>query len=467
MADGRAAGDKFFRNQSEPNLNASNTDYVSTCSAPTKRSIDEVLAPSHEGDDAGGHFGKIGLDRNRLSGPSDNLGSHTPKRRQNQDYPPSTRSLPSIAQLTGALDRSATTNSQFRPTWMEIPQPSEPVRLEFSKLDSPLPRHPLPSFLRQDAQVAQVGERSFSSLSRIPTLPHSYSADSVSELEARSRPKIRQERSDPSETLSPHHTPVQQQAPIESQAREGHSVLPGPTNSQNLTETPLRADTFRRDMRFVQDWTTRVYYLATGAAPGTGNEIPINLPNSQPIRVPSQAQYVTAIDQMRDTLAILERWREIEYGAPPPPMPGLRVTDNAGAQQDSTSSGGEGGLGNSDASFNQNVSLPVGKRTAWDQADTEAIKNRKRSAPKSLSIAGTSPASSKTPNETASGSSTARVASRGMCQSCKISETPEWRCGPDGARTLCNACGLHFAKMEKKKQQQQEAARQLPPPQTD
>ncbi|KAI8814540.1 hypothetical protein BJ742DRAFT_267566 [Cladochytrium replicatum] len=40
----------------------------------------------------------------------------------------------------------------------------------------------------------------------------------------------------------------------------------------------------------------------------------------------------------------------------------------------------------------------------------------------------------------------------GRCHSCNISETPEWRRGPDGARTLCNACGLHFAKLMRKRQ---------------
>ncbi|CAO3694273.1 unnamed protein product [Umbelopsis ramanniana] len=36
------------------------------------------------------------------------------------------------------------------------------------------------------------------------------------------------------------------------------------------------------------------------------------------------------------------------------------------------------------------------------------------------------------------------------CHSCNITETPEWRRGPDGARTLCNACGLHYAKLTKR-----------------
>ena len=35
-----------------------------------------------------------------------------------------------------------------------------------------------------------------------------------------------------------------------------------------------------------------------------------------------------------------------------------------------------------------------------------------------------------------------RASPPGKCHSCNIRETPEWRRGPDGARTLCNACGL-------------------------
>ncbi|ORZ38026.1 hypothetical protein BCR44DRAFT_1384694, partial [Catenaria anguillulae PL171] len=32
----------------------------------------------------------------------------------------------------------------------------------------------------------------------------------------------------------------------------------------------------------------------------------------------------------------------------------------------------------------------------------------------------------------------------GRCHSCSATETPEWRRGPDGRATLCNACGLHW-----------------------
>ncbi|KIM44800.1 hypothetical protein M413DRAFT_9074 [Hebeloma cylindrosporum] len=37
------------------------------------------------------------------------------------------------------------------------------------------------------------------------------------------------------------------------------------------------------------------------------------------------------------------------------------------------------------------------------------------------------------------------------CLGCKATSTPEWRRGPMGPRTLCNACGLVYAKMIKKR----------------
>lgn len=37
-----------------------------------------------------------------------------------------------------------------------------------------------------------------------------------------------------------------------------------------------------------------------------------------------------------------------------------------------------------------------------------------------------------------------RAAPPGRCHSCNRAQTPEWRRGPDGARTLCNACGLRM-----------------------
>ncbi|KAK9446907.1 uncharacterized protein V1518DRAFT_422402 [Limtongia smithiae] len=63
------------------------------------------------------------------------------------------------------------------------------------------------------------------------------------------------------------------------------------------------------------------------------------------------------------------------------------------------------------------------------------------------------------------------------CHQCGISETPEWRRGPDGARTLCNACGLHHAKLVKKQNMngnrasslgaESQASRQSQPPMSE
>jgi hypothetical protein len=50
-----------------------------------------------------------------------------------------------------------------------------------------------------------------------------------------------------------------------------------------------------------------------------------------------------------------------------------------------------------------------------------------------------------------------RAAPPGRCHSCNRAETPEWRRGPDGARTLCNACGLHYAKLTRKQTTKQNA----------
>lgn len=37
-----------------------------------------------------------------------------------------------------------------------------------------------------------------------------------------------------------------------------------------------------------------------------------------------------------------------------------------------------------------------------------------------------------------------RAAPPGRCHSCNRAETPEWRRGPNGAKTLCNACRLRM-----------------------
>jgi hypothetical protein len=48
-----------------------------------------------------------------------------------------------------------------------------------------------------------------------------------------------------------------------------------------------------------------------------------------------------------------------------------------------------------------------------------------------------------------------RAVTPDSCHSSNRAESPEWRRGPDGTRTLCNACGLHYAKTSRKVGQKQ------------
>ncbi|KAF2091300.1 hypothetical protein K490DRAFT_34011 [Saccharata proteae CBS 121410] len=45
-----------------------------------------------------------------------------------------------------------------------------------------------------------------------------------------------------------------------------------------------------------------------------------------------------------------------------------------------------------------------------------------------------------------------KVADEYVCTDCGTLDSPEWRKGPNGPKSLCNACGLRWAKKEKKKQ---------------
>ena len=37
-----------------------------------------------------------------------------------------------------------------------------------------------------------------------------------------------------------------------------------------------------------------------------------------------------------------------------------------------------------------------------------------------------------------------------VCSICNTTNTPQWRRGPTGPNTLCNACGIHYAKKKNK-----------------
>jgi hypothetical protein len=46
-----------------------------------------------------------------------------------------------------------------------------------------------------------------------------------------------------------------------------------------------------------------------------------------------------------------------------------------------------------------------------------------------------------------------KIARPGRCHQCARVESPEWRRGPGGLRSLCNACGPRYAKRERKKRE--------------
>ena len=46
-----------------------------------------------------------------------------------------------------------------------------------------------------------------------------------------------------------------------------------------------------------------------------------------------------------------------------------------------------------------------------------------------------------------------KVARPGRCHQCARVESPEWRGGPGDLRSLCNACGLHYAERERRKRE--------------
>eukprot|EP01098_Paradermamoeba_levis_P002848 TRINITY_DN1355_c0_g1_i1.p1 TRINITY_DN1355_c0_g1~~TRINITY_DN1355_c0_g1_i1.p1 ORF type:complete len:162 (-),score=43.26 TRINITY_DN1355_c0_g1_i1:337-822(-) len=48
-----------------------------------------------------------------------------------------------------------------------------------------------------------------------------------------------------------------------------------------------------------------------------------------------------------------------------------------------------------------------------------------------------------------------------ICQGCHTTETPEWRKGPNGKNTLCNACGLRWAKKIREEEHDRESLQKV------
>lgn len=60
-----------------------------------------------------------------------------------------------------------------------------------------------------------------------------------------------------------------------------------------------------------------------------------------------------------------------------------------------------------------------------------------------------------------------KIADEYVCTDCGTLDSPEWRKGPSGPKTLCNACGLRWAKKEKKRQQGSSSSMLGAPPMTN
>ncbi|OJT02478.1 hypothetical protein TRAPUB_7045 [Trametes pubescens] len=99
------------------------------------------------------------------------------------------------------------------------------------------------------------------------------------------------------------------------------------------------------------------------------------------------------------------------------------------------------------------LSHPDEQAQSTAEQDMQIIRNKRQS-----SAGGAQPGQQKNKYRKRS-----RATPPGKCHSCNIRETPEWRRGPDGARTLCNACGLHYAKLMRKRDKALDANGKAPP----
>lgn len=107
----------------------------------------------------------------------------------------------------------------------------------------------------------------------------------------------------------------------------------------------------------------------------------------------------------------------------------------------------------------------VGRSRARDVDDAETSGNdaprkkkaRKNTAPVYAAAAEDVPAVTVSSGANTSTSKSGN-APQYVCVTCGRTDSPEWRKGPMGAKTLCNACGLRWAKRNQKKKAESAAA---------
>lgn len=379
----------------------------------------------------------INADRETSSFESDR--PHIPQRPDTRVPPRREMSLPSMAQLTEYLaqdDRSpinlrpGTTMSNDRISSMSAadefgnwtPKPLENHGAETSMRD----RHNL--IFKERSQSLRQGS--------YPPASRPYSP-----LHHNTSPMEHERRGSPIDPTD--------QIPRLLNNAGGHKSQGGESSVAVPIRQTIDTATYRKDMEHLEQLATQLYHFATSSGSDAGEkghhhgaERPVS------IQMPSLSRLEKALQNTESILQTLRLWRDNQYGS----------TDGAPPQltnMGSTSSVEEVSRQSSIPSFmRSNASLPASSTVHWEPEDEQAMRDRKRSAPKRATgigggtIASVSQQGPYTPNV-----HVARQALPGRCHSCNISETPEWRRGPDGARTLCNACGLHFAKLTKRKQQ--------------
>ena len=290
-------------------------------------------------------------------------------------------------------------------------------------------------------------------------------------------------------------------------------------SDQSSVHEALRANAFRRDMEHAAELSSRVYHFAARAAPGRATETLSTLASGPfAIRYPEVREFEDVIASTRSLLRILESWRDYEPQRPQLP-PHKNSLESAKSSLSGASSnehaltgphfiaGPQQPRGGSMTGFGEPQRMDMPQPDTGYGRDRPFGKDYGAGTPPhrqpSHPTAGnfTSPHARTSdlhgsllqhhgggpfqqPGDLSSTgyhhhhhhhlphlqghiggigveqSKTVRTAAPGRCHSCNISETPEWRRGPDGARTLCNACGLHYAKLTKKKQQQEQARQQ-------
>ncbi|BFZ58156.1 glutamate--cysteine ligase [Savitreella phatthalungensis] len=283
-----------------------------------------------------------------------------------------------------------------------------------------------------------------------------------------------------------HHPPAPPLKHLTSTGSTSSTTATSMSNhdSASSVQEALRANAFRRDMENAADISSKLYHFAARAAPGRGTESLATVTTGPyPVRFPEVSEFDVAIGDARQLLRLLESWRDYEppnrvQARTPAPMARPYDLDDPRRLKSITpahyGSYSHEPIVRTSANSTPSVTVPPFPGPARSPAASYSTHappppTHLPPLPRASSISGypshatppsIAPHQSQVPSVGSNDHKISRQAAPGRCHSCNISETPEWRRGPDGARTLCNACGLHYAKLTKKKQQQQQQQQQ-------